>query len=75
MINQQKIKYLSNINNLKRKKKTLNYQFDKIINKIKKIEMDKLKNPKNGDIFVHVNSENEYFFFQYCYNKWNPVTQ
>ena len=67
MLNNQKIILLSKLNTkkIKKAKQKVNLQFSKIISKVKENEISKLKNPKNGDLFVYVDSNDEYNFFQY----------
>ena len=72
MLNNQKIILLSKLNTkkIKKAKQKVNLQFSKIISKVKENEISKLKNPKNGDLFVYVDSNDEYNFFQYSGKLW-----
>lgn len=35
-------------------------------------EIDKLKNPKNGQIYVHINN-NDYSFYQFNGKEWHEI--
>tara|TARA_B100001093_G_C26793359_1_gene999990 strand:+ start:847 stop:1059 length:213 start_codon:yes stop_codon:yes gene_type:complete len=51
------------------------YKMNSVLDNIKNEESLKLKNPKKGQIFVHVNEINEYLFFQYDGKKWSQIEE
>ena len=61
---------------LKNKKKEKVKKFNKInqtLEQIKTEEIDKLKNPIKGQLFVHIDNNQNYFFYQFTGKKWIQI--
>lgn len=49
------------------------FSVDHFIQDIRTKEMDKLKNPIKGQLFVHLDESEDYYFFQYDGKKWIEI--
>jgi len=57
-----------------RRKKGLNLQrVNQIINQVRVKEIEKLKNPNKGQLFVHLDQKSQYSFFQFNGNQWIEI--
>jgi len=56
----------------KEKVKKLN-KINQTLEQIKIEEIDKLKNPSKGQLFVHIDNEKNYFFYQFTGKKWIQI--
>ena len=70
MSNQLKILAMKNKNRKKNKPKI---RFNKFLEEVKSKEMIKLKNPEKGQLFVHLDDNDEYYFFQFDGKKWIEI--
>ena len=70
MSNQLKLLVMKNKNRIKNKPKI---RFNKFLEEVKSKEMIKLKNPEKGQLFVHLDDNDEYYFFQFDGKKWIEI--
>ena len=70
MSNQLKLLVMKNKNKIKNKPKI---RFNKFLEEVKSKEMIKLKNPEKGQLFVHLDDDDEYYFFQFDGKKWIEI--
>ena len=70
MSNQLKLLVMKNKNRIKNKPKI---RFNKFLEEVKSKEMIKLKNPEKGQLFVHLDDDDEYYFFQFDGKKWIEI--
>ena len=50
-----------------------NIILDTEINKIKSNEINKLKNPSKGQIYIHLEKEDKYLFYRFDGKKWIEI--
>ena len=55
-----------------RKPKT-KFNIDTIIEKVKFDEIKKLENPVKGQLFVHLDENDKYYFYQFTGKKWVEI--
>ena len=57
----------------KNNKKKIKSKFNQFIEEIKSNEMEKLKSPIKGQLFVYLDDNNNYFFYQFTGKSWIEV--
>ena len=61
------------IKNSRKKKHEPKIKFNKFIEEVKAKEMIKLKNPEKGQLFVHLDDKEEYYFYQFNGKEWIEI--
>jgi hypothetical protein len=57
----------------KKKNQKINKNIEKILEPVKENEIYKLKNPKKGYLYVHIDNDKNYFFYQFTGKKWEQI--